>query len=81
MAKRPRELDLTKLVLTLLQSASHRTEAVITRRYPSAEPTLNALCRAGMVELYSLSPRAWKVTSAGRSELRRLRALVAKEAA
>jgi hypothetical protein len=59
-------------LLAHLASASHRTESTLLRRFP--ERLLNALALAGFVEMHGLSPRSWRVTLAGRNELRRARA-------
>jgi hypothetical protein len=64
----------TALLLAFLQSVSHRTEVVILRRYPKAEPEIGRLLAAGHIELHGLSPRSWRITMAGRAELKRLRA-------
>ncbi len=62
-----------ELLLSVIAASSHKTERVLLARFPTASKALSDLMRDGLVEYYSLKPRAVNISAAGRSELRRLR--------
>lgn len=72
---------MTARLLSYIQSASHRTEATILKRYPMGGKALAILMRDGFVEYYDNACSAVRITACGRSELRRLRAAAERRAA
>lgn len=55
-------------LLAYIAEVSHRVETKLVKRFPEWE--LSRLIVAGHVEFHSLSPRAWRVTAAGRAALK-----------
>jgi hypothetical protein len=60
-------------LLRHLASASHRTEAAMTKRWGRDVDALLAECRRhGWAEYHSVETYSWRITAAGRAALKKL---------
>lgn len=59
--------------LAFIASASFRSERTVCRRFHRGEVELARLLRDGLVDIHSLSPRAYHVTAKGRAALAQMR--------
>lgn len=60
-------------LLAFVASASHRSESVILRRFPTGAKALAILKRDGCLDYHDDACSAVHITCRGRAELRRLR--------